>query len=103
MDEIVNDFCESEGEECWFVKFVMPMLTIAVSELVSSICRVNPDVGFPDVVKSYYIEGVEHPEYPRNRHKRLDMTRLAVEYEENKMTKKKTILRTRKPRYPRGK
>lgn len=51
-DEIVYDFCESKGGKCWFVKLVVLMLSVAMTELAKEARRINSDVIFSRHSKS---------------------------------------------------
>lgn len=70
----------------------IPILTVAVTELVKETHKANPDDVFLDIVKLYYNEGEEYLEFSWNRCKRLDIERLAAEYEDRNYQKKTILL-----------
>lgn len=55
-DEIIQEFCKSDSRKHWFLGFAMPMLFVAITELVRETHKTNPSVTFPQITDKYYRE-----------------------------------------------
>lgn len=72
--------------EYWFLRLVVPILMVVVTELIEKMHDTNEDV-FPKVAKLYYTEGVTCPEFPWNKRRRLEIEKLATQYAESSKQK----------------
>lgn len=70
---VIREFCEGDKERYWFFTLSLPMLSVAITEIVQNVIKKDPDYKFSNIVQRYYDEEAQMLEFPWDGHVRLDI------------------------------